>query len=76
VIGNTYSTQCSSALGRILVDSLGYFALSCYGDAQVYLYDSNMQYTNKSIGIGNVNNARLDTNKRLAICGSNVAIYN
>jgi hypothetical protein len=36
-----------------------------------------MNYTNKSIAFGGVTDARLDPNKRLAICGgTNVAIYN
>jgi hypothetical protein len=76
-IENTYSTICSSNLARISIDSFGYFALSCSGNSKVYLYDTNMQYTNKSIGLGGAFDARLDTNCRLAICGgTNVAIYN
>jgi hypothetical protein len=77
-IVNTYSTICESLLSRISVDSYGYFAISCNGKNQTYLYDSNMQYTNKSIQLGvNINDARLDTNNRLAICGGkNVTIYN
>ncbi len=77
VIENTYLTQCSSYLVRISVDSFGYFALSCE-NGQAYLYDSNMQYTSKSIGIGAwVGNVNFDTNNRLAVCGwTNVNIYN
>jgi hypothetical protein len=75
-IENSYSTQCYGSLARISVDSFGYLALSCNGNGQVYLYDSNMKYTNKSIGFVDGWDARLDTNNRLAICGvTNVAIY-
>jgi len=77
-IENIYPTACLAPFYSISVDSFGYFALSCYGNGQVYLYDSNMQYTSKSIGLGeNVNDPRLDTNNRLAICGgTNITIYN
>ena len=77
VVENTYPTVCSNALIRISVDSFGYFALSC-GNGQAYLYDSNMQYTSKSIGIGVwVGNVKFDTNNRLAVCGSTVVkIFN
>jgi hypothetical protein len=76
-IENTYSTICSSNLAGISVDSFGYLALSCRGDSKVFLYDTNMQYTNKSIAFGSVYDARFDTNNKLAICGgTNVAIYN
>ena len=73
-IENTYSTVCSGNLNRISVDSFGYFSLACYGDGHAYLYDSKMIYTNKSIVFGNVNSASLDTNNRLAICGTNTKI--
>ena len=80
VVENTYPTVCSGTFNRISVDSFGYFALSCYGDGQIYLYDSNIQYTNKSIEFGGVYDARLDTNNRLAICGGtswgSIKIYN
>ncbi len=73
----TYSTKCANQLSSLSVDSFGYFALSCEGSSQVYIYDSNMQYTNKSIAFVDAFDARLDTNSRLAICGGpNVAIYN
>jgi len=77
-IENIYPTVCLAPFYSISVYSFGYFALSCYRNSQVYLYDSNMQYTSKSIGLGeNVNDPRLDTNNRLAICGGkNVTIYN
>jgi hypothetical protein len=77
IIENTHLTQCSSYLIRISVDSFGYFALSCE-NGQAYLYDSNIQYTSKSIGIGVwVGTVNFDINKRLAVCGSkNVNIYN
>jgi hypothetical protein len=72
-----YSTKCSSNLAGISVDAFGYFALSCASNSQVYLYDKNMQYTNKTIAYGGAFDARLDTNSRLAICGgASVAIYN
>ncbi len=74
VIENTHSTICSGSLARISVDLFGYFALTCYGDGQVYLYNSNMQYTSKSIGFAYVNDARLDTNRRLAVCGRDTVI--
>ncbi len=68
-------TQLSYDFVGISVDEFGYFALSCY-DFNVYIYDSNLTYTNKLIGFDVVRDARLDTNNRLAICGgSNVAIY-
>ena len=51
-IEKTYSTKCSSYLAGISVDAFGYFALSCSGNGQVFLYDTNMQYTNKSISNG------------------------
>ena len=54
---------------RISVDSFGFFALSCYEDAKVYLYDVNLKYASKSIVFGNVYDARIDTNNRFAICG-------
>jgi hypothetical protein len=70
-------TQCSSGLAGISVDSFGYFALSCYDSNFVYIYNSNRQYTNKSIGISNAMATRLDTNYRFGICGSNnVKVYN
>jgi hypothetical protein len=76
VIENTYSTMCSQNLDRVSIDSFGYIALSCSWSGQVYLYDSNMNYTNKSISFGGVCDARLDTNKRLTICGgTNVVFY-
>ncbi len=76
-IKNTYSTICSTNLAGISVDSFGYFVISCSRNSSVYLYDSNMNYTNKSIALGDAFDARLDTNSRLAICGGkNVAIYN
>ena len=74
VIESTYTTQCN-ALVRISVDSLGYFSLSC-GDGYVYLQDSNMQFTNKSIAFSAVD-SRLDTNDRLTVLGGNtITIYN
>ena len=77
-IENIYPTVCLTNLYRISVDSFGFFALSCNGNGQVYFYDSNIEYTNKSIGFGaNVLHARLDTNNGLAICGgAYVKIYN
>ena len=74
VIESTYTTQCN-ALVRISVDSLGYFSLS-FGDGYVYLQDSNMQFTNKSIAFSAVD-SRLDTNDRLTVLGGNtITIYN
>jgi hypothetical protein len=77
VIENTFSTLCSSGLYRLSVDSFGYFALSC-GNGQAYLYDSNMLYTSKSIGIGVwIGNVKFDTNNRLVVCGETVVkIFN
>jgi hypothetical protein len=81
-IEKTYSTICSSNLASISVDSFGYLALSCSGHIKIFLYDTNMQYKNKSMHLeafafGGVYDARFDTNNRLAICGiTNVAIYN
>jgi hypothetical protein len=76
-IEKTYPAKCSSNLAGISVDAFGYFALSCSGNGQVFLYDTSMQYTNKSIAFGGVYDARFDTNKKLGICGgTNAAIYN
>jgi hypothetical protein len=61
----------------ISYDSFGYFAQSCWSDNKVYIYDSNMQYTNKSIALTGVIDARFDSNKRFAVCGgASVKIYN
>jgi hypothetical protein len=77
VIVYTFPTMCSQGLFSISDDSFGYLALSCWGDNEVYIYDSNMQYMNKSIELGSVRDGRLDTNKRFAICNDNtVKIYN
>jgi hypothetical protein len=76
VIENTVSSVCTAILPRISVDSFGYFALSCSGDSNIYLYDSVMQYTNKYIAFNGIMDARFDTNDRFAICGgSNLKFY-
>jgi hypothetical protein len=77
VIANTFPTICLSGLHRITQYLFGYFALSCWGDNKVYIYDSNMQYTSKSIAFTGVFDARFDSNKRFANCGgASVKIYN
>ena len=76
VLQNSFSTECSVLLTGVSIDPFGYFALSCWGDNKVYIYDSNMQYTNKSITHKNVMDTRLDTNNRLTMCGgANVVVY-
>jgi hypothetical protein len=71
-----FSTKCSGHLVSLSVDFLGYFALSCNNDNKIYIYDSNMHYTNKSVVFGNVFDARLDTDNKFAMCGgSNVKVY-
>jgi hypothetical protein len=76
IVTTTYLSRCLGPLGAISVDSFGYFALSCGGDGKVYIYDSNMNYTNKFISFENVLDARLDINTNFAICGGwNVKIY-
>ncbi len=59
---NTFPTICSEGSLSISYDSFEYFALSCWGDNIVYIYDSNMQYKNKSIGFFSPFDARFDTN--------------
>jgi hypothetical protein len=76
LIESSKPSQCSSGLGGISVDPFGYFALICHLYGKVYIYDSSMSYTNKSIDYALVLDARLDINNNLAICGgSNVTIY-
>ena len=73
----TYASKCTSELSNINVDSAGYFVISCHSNGIAYLYDSNLQYTNKSTAVSGIFDTNLDLNNRLAICSlTNVFIYN
>ncbi len=64
------------SLHRISYDSYGYFAQASWSNSKVYIYDSNMKYTNKSIAFAGVNDARFDTNQRFVICSEgSIKIY-
>ena len=69
-------TLCPSGGANINFDSVAYFSISCNGNGISYLYDTSLQFTNKSIKFDGIFDANYDSSNRLAMCGTNgVAVY-
>ncbi len=69
VFEGEYRSVCNSGLNGISVDFFGYFAFSCGGSNFIYIYNSTLGYTGKSIEFSGAMAARYDTNYRFGICG-------
>jgi hypothetical protein len=52
-VAESANPTCSSGLTGISVDSFGHFDPTCHYSHFAYIYNSNQQYTNKSIGFSN-----------------------